>query len=99
MSSREEVYKAIDGEREYQKGWEDPTLTDSGGKHSTTEFLVYIRSYTNEALEICTRRPDPEGFEQNLHALRKIAALAVAALEQHGVRYRDKSNNLKAKHS
>jgi len=74
-------------------------LTDSGGKHSAQEFLTYIESYTREAIEVGCRRPDPEAKEFALHALRKIAALAVAAMEQHGVRERANTDNLKARHS
>lgn len=84
-ATRAEVYAAIDGERKYQLKWENPELTDSGGEHSNVEFLIYIRSYVNEALEAASRKPDPEARVQNTHALRKIAALAVAALEQNGV--------------
>jgi len=85
---RSEVYSAIDGERDYQRKWENPELTDSGGKHSLTEFLVYIRDYTEEALHVATRKPDPESEEFSRHSMRKIAALAVAAMEQHGAPFR-----------
>ena len=84
MATRQEVYAVIDGERDYQRKWEDPALTDSGGRHSETEFLVYIQDYVNEALHEATRKPDPEAFKFCLNSLRKIAALAVAAMEQHG---------------
>lgn len=93
-SERSEVYKAIDGERSYQNGWDDPLLTDTCGRHTYTEFLVYIKDYADEALHIATRRPDPEARVQNAHALRKIAALAVAALEQNGVLERDPGERL-----
>ncbi len=84
-ATRQEVYAAVDGEREYQKKWRDPELTDSEGNHSNVEFLVYIRDYADEALHVATREPDPKARLQNTHALRKIAALAVAAMEQNGV--------------
>jgi hypothetical protein len=99
MSSRIEIYGAIDGERAYQEGWKDPTLTDSGGLHSNQEFLTYIRSYVNEALEVGCRKPDPFAIEFQRHSLRKIAALAVAAMEQNGVSHRNQADNLKAKHA
>lgn len=85
---RAEVYSAIDGERDYQRKWEDPNMTDSGGRHSQVEFLVYIQDYVNEALHVASRKPDPEAREFCAHSLRKIAALAVAAMEQNGVRTR-----------
>ena len=85
---RADVYTAIDEERAYPKKWENPELTDSGGRHSNVEFLVYIKDYAEEALHIAARKPDPEARVQNTHALRKIAALAVAAMEQNGVLFR-----------
>lgn len=89
MTTRFEVYAAIDGERDYQKKWEDPELTDSGGKHSTTEFLIYIRDYVEEALHIGCREPDPVAEPKMLNSMRKIAALAVCCMEQHGAPKRD----------
>lgn len=88
-ASRVDVYAAIDGERAYQaRRWNEDT-TSSGGRHSVTEFLVYARSYVNEALEHVSRNADPGATDFALHSLRKIAALAVAALEQNGVRSRE----------
>lgn len=86
---RLDAYSAIDGERAYQaERWNENT-TSSKGLHSVTEFLVYIRDYTEEALHYLTRNADPQGAEFALHSLRKIAALAVAAMEQRGVRHRE----------
>lgn len=88
MSSREEAYSAIDGERAYQaKKWNEST-TASGGFHSTTEFLVYMQDYVNEALHFVSRNADPEAQEFALHNVRKVAALGVACMEQNGVRFR-----------
>lgn len=88
MSTREEVYQAIDGERDYQSKVWNSTTTETGGIHNNTEFLVYIKDYVNEALHHISRNPEPAAgiFVQN--SLRKIAALSVAALEQNGVRPR-----------
>ncbi len=88
MSERSAVYAAIDGERSYQaKRWNEETA-DSKELHSITEFLVYIRDYTEEALHYVSRNADPDANEFALHSMRKIAALAVAAMEQRGVRSR-----------
>ena len=74
---RTEIYKLIDGEREYQEArW--PSLYHD---HSATEYLVYIRDYTEEALHRVSRDWD-ESFA--LENMRKIAALAVACMERHG---------------
>lgn len=98
-ATRTAVYSAIDAERQYQEGWKNPDLTDSGGVHSNLEYLVYIRDYVDEALHIASRKPDSEARVQNTHALRKIAAMAVAALEQNGVLLRNTEDNLVARHN
>lgn len=98
-ATRAEVYAAIDGERTYQEGWKDVDLTDSAGEHSNVEWLVYIRDYAEEALHVSSRKPDPEARIQNTHALRKIAAMAVAAMERNGVLERDPVDILAARHA
>ena len=84
MTSREEVYKVIDSERDYQEFRWSPSTTESQGLHSNVEFLVYIRDYVEEALHFCSRNGDPQANTFAKRNLRKIAALAVAAMEQNG---------------
>lgn len=80
-STREEVYKVIDGERDYQeKRWARPAHN-----HSNTEYLVYIQHYVNQAFTAVSTQ---DGDQATLSALRKIAALAVAAMEENGVEAR-----------
>lgn len=70
---RSEVYRAIDSEREYQDAkWG----TVEENPHSINEWLFIINHYWCKATEI--HNPDA------LNNLRKIAAVAIAALEQHG---------------
>lgn len=77
---RKVVYDAIDGERAYQDyRW-------PGHKHSNTEFLVYIQHYVNEAFKAASTTDEYGDAERD--ALRKIAALAVAAMEENGVKPR-----------
>lgn len=83
----EDVFDAIRDEREYQDTLWGPTATR--GQHTITEFLTYIRSYVNEALETMCRVADDDCREPALHGLRKIATLAVAAMQQNGVECRD----------
>jgi hypothetical protein len=53
FTPRSDVYKAIDTERGYQDAkWGS---TESAGLHSITEFLVFIRDYTEEALHAESR--------------------------------------------
>ena len=81
-ATRQEVYNTIDGERDYQeKRWERPAHN-----HSNTEYLVYIRHYVNEALSAVSTQ---DGDRATLPALRKIAALAVAAMEANGAQPRE----------
>ena len=82
MMKRSVVYEAFDGERDYQ----DEKWGGNGthGIHSITEFLVYIRDYTEEALHIETRVEDEPANYKALDIVRKIGALAVACMEQHG---------------
>lgn len=90
MTDRSEVYKALDGERDYQKvRWSEDT-TSTGGFHSVTEFLVYMQDYVNEALHNVSREADPGASEKALHWVRKVGALAVACMEQHGAPERAK---------
>jgi hypothetical protein len=86
MTTRSEVYAAIDGERTYQDSKWIPTEEH---RHSITEWLVYIEDYVNEAKHVLSRKPDPEALPFALHTLRKIGAMAVAAMEQNGAATRD----------
>lgn len=84
MTSRSEVYAAIDSERDYQDQRWNCETTPTCGKHSVTEFLVYMRDYIEEALHYASRNPDPQATEKALHDVRKVAALAVSCMEQNG---------------
>jgi len=84
MSTRKQVYKAIDSERAYQdQRWNESTTTTEG-KHTVTEWLVYIQDYAAEALHIVSREADPAASEKALHIIRKVGGMAVACMEQQG---------------
>ena len=75
---RKDVHKLIDGERAYQDELHGNDL------HSPEEWLVYIESYIDEAKRIVTRESrDPYAKERVMGNFRKIAGMAVAAMEQH----------------
>ncbi len=79
MSTRPDVYAAIDRERDYQTTkWGNPS-------HSNVEFLVYMRDYIDEALHLASRNSDEAIADAVRHNIRKVTALGVAALEQNGV--------------
>jgi hypothetical protein len=82
MTARAEVFAALESERAYQAKWE--TESESKGLHSLEEFFVYMRDYIDEAQHILSRRARQEAFPKALDIMRKVAALGVAAMEQHG---------------
>ena len=84
MATRQEVYEAIDSERNYQNSKWNPQTTTSNGRHSLEEWCVYIEDYVNEAKHILSRLPKQEADIQAIHIMRKVAAMAVCAMEQHG---------------
>ena len=74
---RTEVYKIVDTERTYQNSiW-------GAEKHSPEEWLLYMESYLNEAKHMLARETRVVGKERIMTNIRKIAALGVAAMEQH----------------
>jgi len=80
---RQEVFALIDGERFYQDArWVDSE--NSQHNHSPQEWLTYIADYTAEALHIGCREADEVAFDKQMASMRKIAALAVAAMENLG---------------
>lgn len=88
MPNRDEVYDVIDSERDYQdRKWNCET-TPTCGKHSVTEFLVYMRDYCEEALHHISRNADPDATTSALENVRKITALGVSCMEQNGAPHR-----------
>ena len=86
---REDVYKAIDSEREYQdRRWGNtmsgdrvPGCHEQGGDRTVDEFILYIAGYTNDLVENASHFADTD---VKLDIIRKVTALGVAAMEQHG---------------
>ena len=87
---REDVYKLIDGERDYQNlKWNIATTSDS--KRSLEEWFMYIEDYVNEAKHILSRETRKSRQTADIRAgniMRKVAAMAVFAMEQHNVEQR-----------
>ena len=81
QSTRPQVFHAIDTEREYQR----QRWGEGGEAHTPLEYLDYIQDYTNEAMHRLSRTSDEAALKATQDSLRKIAALAVCALERHGV--------------
>lgn len=76
MSSRLEAYKAIDSERLYQDQFYSPE-----NKLSHGDYLALLQTYLNRAYN---EWQPINGESKVLHSFRKIAAIAVKAMEEHG---------------
>ena len=85
---RIKVYELIDSEREYQdKLWNENT-TASNGKHSVPAWLLYMQDYLTEASHIVSRNSEPHASKKASNIIRKITAMGVSCMEQHGADYR-----------
>jgi hypothetical protein len=73
--TRAKVYSLIDGERDYQE------LRHAYDKHSVGDWLTFMRYYLDEATAQFTTKS--ASTEDPLIEVRKLAALAVACMEQH----------------
>lgn len=83
-TSRDEVYAAIDGERDYQDTKWGSTLSSGrlgNGERTIDEFVMYTAGYAGKLLNYASEFGD--GVEK-LRIIRKIAGLCVACMEQHG---------------
>ena len=80
LQKRQEAFAAVDGELEYQlaKFGENP--------HEIDAFATYIRQYSRVLDETATA---PNTSEAKLAVVRKIAAIAIRCMEQHGAPKRD----------
>jgi hypothetical protein len=85
--TREQVFELINGERAYQQHWDDKRKAEaeaSGGaqvldKDKPVEsWICWMESYILEARTAATKSLDKKAA---LSAIRKVGALAVAAME------------------
>lgn len=89
---RTEVYAALDTERAYQNSkWCRTPADEAAGHnpHSVTEWLAYMRYYLEQGLEVATTSNDPQASKLALEFVRKVAALGVVCMEQHGAPQRE----------
>jgi len=92
--TRQDVYAAIDSERDYQDSrWgsklsgERAAPEGEGGNRSLDEFILYIQNYAANLGAFASTSSD---WQEKLHKVRKVAGLCVAAMEQHGAPHRPK---------
>jgi hypothetical protein len=83
----EEAFDAIRVERQYQdRLWGDSLYE---GRHSVSEWILYIRNYLQEAEDVVCRKAAPKCDEDALHIIRKVVAMGVCCMEQNGVLWRN----------
>lgn len=90
--NRREVYEAIDSERRYQRSRAEAVSGSGSGEHlhSVEEFVLYMDDYLTELKHQLSRTWIPTGeVHAALNTLRKVTALGVAAMEQHGAPRRE----------
>ena len=76
--NRKEVYKLIDGERDYQ----DEIWDDMDAGWTPAEWLSFIEGYVEKTKEALLGCPTIEiGRSNQMAIIRKIAGLAVVAME------------------
>ncbi len=80
LQTRRATFDAINSERDYQdKKYGGPNHDRS---HSPAEWILFMEEYLAKARSIATS--SPYGKLQVMHEIRKVAALAVAAMEANG---------------
>ena len=79
---REDVYKLIDGERDFQDLRWNASTTISGGIHTPDEWVLYMEDYLAEARKYCSRESANTGRPKAMEIIRKVTAMGVCAMEQ-----------------
>lgn len=81
---RNEVYAAIDGERDYQDAcMGNSARVNVDDNRDLGSLLTLIDVYVEKA-KAAFAGPHPTGKVDTLHQLRKVTALGVLALERYG---------------
>lgn len=79
--SREEVYKMIDSEREYQ---DTHHFEETDEKLSVADWIIFMETHLEKAKDSLYRLDEQNALDQ----VRKITALGVATMEYKGGDYR-----------
>lgn len=84
--TRENVYRAIDSERDYQIAMAKNAHGDpsNDGKKHLEEFVLYMEDYLQEARKQLSRTWGPDAYKDALNTIRKVVAIGVSAMEVHG---------------
>ena len=84
---RTDVYEQIDKERDFQDSLTKTAFRHNVADRSVPAEIVMIQTYLNHAIREFT---DYYGDEKALHQIRKLVALGVRCLENHGCPRREK---------
>jgi len=96
MTDRSEVYAAIDGERKYQqeRGSQEDWLPNED--KTIGDFMIFMQEYLGIGMRDYSHMAHVHGGrEAALNNIRKVAALAVACMETHGVVTREEEETEK----
>ena len=85
MATRQEVYAAIDGERDYQDARWNENTTTTNGVHTVTEYILFMEHYLTDARRLISTQGEPKASQDGLDFIRKVVALGVVCMEQNGV--------------
>lgn len=84
MTNRSTVYYAIDGERDYQDSKLGNSRREKTEDNRELGSLILFMDVYVEKAKAAFAGPHPEGKEEALHQIRKVAALGVLAMELYG---------------
>lgn len=88
-TTRTEVYQAINTERDFQDSFVLPER-QYYQTHTLGEFILMLNQYAAQAQQKWTHHADKvDGYPESLHEIRKLAAIAVRCMEQHGAPLRE----------
>ena len=93
---RSVVYDAIDSERDYQDRLADTSngiYGTSFGTHEIPAYLLFMQHYLDLAKARSSMDWSGECHPETLKIIRKIVALGVACMEEHGAFPREPTSN------
>jgi hypothetical protein len=91
---RSDVYKVIDGERDYQDSMWNADTTASKGLHTPGEFLLMMEHYIAEARRAYCSAGEPQATTKMLDRMRCVTGLGIACFEQNGVPARGEAQSV-----
>jgi hypothetical protein len=77
---RKDVYKLIDGERDYQSSLETDRSRHDGHRHTVGDYLVMLNSYMSKANNAWT---DNGTDLPALDVIRKLAGICIHCMEEY----------------